>query len=57
MHQIWYDDIESLTLKYQYAVKHGMKGVGMWDVDLLDYSNTTQGAKLRRDMWDALPKY
>lgn len=32
-HQMWYDDPRSLTLKYGYAAKEGLKGVGMWTGD------------------------
>ena len=42
MHQIWYDDAQSLKLRSDYAVKMNMRGVGIWTADSLDYSNTTQ---------------
>ena len=29
-HQIWYDDKESLTLKYQYVSSQGIQGIGFW---------------------------
>ncbi len=29
-HQIWYDDAQSLGLKYDLAMDHGFQGIGMW---------------------------
>jgi len=29
-HQIWYDDEESLALKYKYLKNQGMRGIGFW---------------------------
>lgn len=29
-HQVWYDDNESLALKYQYIMNEGLQGVGFW---------------------------
>ena len=57
MHQCWYDNPQSLSIKYNYAVQNKMRGVGMWEADDLDYSNTQQGAKMRQEMWGAMPKY
>ncbi|KAF6266769.1 glycoside hydrolase superfamily [Scenedesmus sp. NREL 46B-D3] len=39
-HQVWYDDPTSLALKYQVAAIHGLKGIGFWNLDCLDYSST-----------------
>ena len=42
MHQMWFDDPKSLTYKYNYAVSIGLRGVGMWEADALDYGNSTK---------------
>ncbi|MCP4248017.1 MAG: hypothetical protein GY778_13295 [bacterium] len=44
-HQVWYDDAESLGLKYQVAQDHDYQGVGMWAVN---YDGT------RDELWDEL---
>lgn len=56
-HQMWYDDPESLGLKYQYAVDNSLRGVGMWTANYLDYSDTPEGEQQRNAMWGALPNY
>ena len=33
LHQVWYDDAETLGPKFQLAGKHSLRGVGMWKVD------------------------
>lgn len=43
--QIWYDDAESLGLKYDAALSRGYQGVGMW---ALGYDEG------RNELWDAL---
>lgn len=57
MYQFWYDNPKSLKLKYNLVNKYGLHGVGMWNADTLDYSDTPQGKKQREDMWGALPDY
>lgn len=44
-HQVWYDDAESLGLKYDLAISAGLQGVGMW---ALNYDGA------RPELWDAL---
>jgi spore germination protein YaaH len=44
-HQVWYDDAESLGLKYDLAVAHNLRGVGMW---ALGYDGA------RSELWTAL---
>lgn len=44
-HQVWYDDAESLGLKYQLAIDEGLQGVGIW---ALDYDSG------RTELWDLL---
>jgi len=53
--QVWYDDPASLGIKYTIASDLDLRGVGMWEADQLDYSDTPLAAKLRRQMWGALP--
>nr|UCK81488.1 chitinase-like protein 3-3 [Arenicola marina] len=55
-HQVWYPDLQSLRMRYPLAAKHGLRGVGMWDLDKLDYSNTKMAAEMRREMFGALPR-
>lgn len=50
--QIQYDDPWSVLLKYKLAATEGLKGVGMWTIDALDYTLTEPGAKMRKDMFD-----
>ncbi|XP_065844596.1 di-N-acetylchitobiase-like [Oscarella lobularis] len=52
-HQVWYDDPESLALKYRYGVDVGLRGLAFWTVDSLDYSST-EGQGDAKAMWDAV---
>lgn len=54
VHQVWFDDKESLKLKYDMALDLGLRGVGMWEADSLDYDSPDKQQYLR-DMWDTLP--
>jgi len=50
-YQIRYDDIESLTAKYEYAKKLGLRGTGMWiSEDLPLYKDP----KFSEEMWKAM---
>ena len=49
--QVWYDDPQSLALKYAAAKRMGLRGVGMWTANFLDYANHGQV----KAMWGALP--
>lgn len=55
-HQVWMDDPQSLTIKYDLARSRKLFGIGMWNVDCLDYSaNATSEARQdTNDMWDAM---
>ena len=44
-HQVWYDDSQSLGLKWQLAQDRGLQGVGMW---ALNYDGT------RTELWNEL---
>lgn len=54
--QVWYDDPRSLELRYRLAAELGLRGVGLWNLDLLDYSETASLAAQQqtREMWAAL---
>jgi di-N-acetylchitobiase len=55
VHQVWYDDIESLSIKYQIVSDLGLGGIGMWAANFLDYSNTTDaGREQTQAMWAAI---
>ena len=57
MYQVWFDDVKSLKIKYELAMTMGLRGVGMFQADCLDYTNTTVGQQQRQEMWGALPDY
>ena len=40
VHQVWYDDAQSLTVKNEMAKGMGVRGVGVFYLDALDYSST-----------------
>lgn len=54
VHQVWYDDPESIALKAAYVMQHGLKGIGMWNGNLLDYNGDPIAQKQTVDMWNAL---
>ncbi len=54
---MWFDNVASLTIKYQYAVQADLRGVGMWTADSVDYAHTVHAQKQRQEMWTALPDY
>jgi di-N-acetylchitobiase len=51
--QLWFDNPRSLTAKYQLVRSLGLRGVGMWNADTLDYENL-EAANDTRLMWSAL---
>ena len=54
VHQAQFDNPASLIIKYKLAKQLGLRGVGMWNIDSLDYSNTHAGEAVRADMFGAL---
>lgn len=54
-HQVWYDNESSLIYKYMLAIMSGLRGVGMWTANFLDYSDTASGKLQRERMWGILP--
>lgn len=54
-HQVWYDDPASLSLKYRYASEYAkLKGIAVWNPDLLDYGGLSRGIIQTKLMWDTL---
>ena len=57
-HQIWFDDVRSLNVKYKLAGALSLLGVGVWEADSLDYSaDAPEKRTYVRDMWNALPDH
>jgi len=54
-HQVWFDDAQSLSLKYKLADELHLRGVGMWEADSLDYTDTPEMRKYLNDIWGSLP--
>ncbi|KAK3088315.1 hypothetical protein FSP39_017396 [Pinctada imbricata] len=52
--QLWYDDPHSLSIKYKFALDLGIRGVGMWNAECVDYKKDPKGLE---EMWAALPRY
>ncbi|XP_033624112.1 di-N-acetylchitobiase-like [Asterias rubens] len=57
IHQLWYDDPESLTLRYNNAKSFQLRGVSMWQADCLDYSDDPEAKALTKAMWDAIKTF
>ena len=57
MHQVRYDDPHSLSLKYAAAETLGLRGVGVWNIDSLDFSDAPYAVQQTKEMFDALPNY
>eukprot|EP00241_Pyramimonas_parkeae_P018599 CAMPEP_0114312110 /NCGR_PEP_ID=MMETSP0059-20121206/20228_1 /TAXON_ID=36894 /ORGANISM="Pyramimonas parkeae, Strain CCMP726" /LENGTH=395 /DNA_ID=CAMNT_0001436419 /DNA_START=157 /DNA_END=1345 /DNA_ORIENTATION=- len=57
LHQLWYDDAASLSLKYRLAKDLGLRGVGPWTFDHVFPDSEGQSGHLQQDevraMWDA----
>jgi di-N-acetylchitobiase len=53
---VWFDNPASLRLKYRVAVQQGLAGVGMWNLDCLDYSSDAEAwvQQRTREMWGAV---
>lgn len=56
--QIWFDDPTSTGLKFAAAKSAGWRGVGMWNLDALDYTGGDPYiANVTAAMWDALGRW
>lgn len=51
-YQVWYDDPQSLAIKYQVAKDLGLAGTGFWTANYLNYSDPA----MVDSMWSLLPK-
>lgn len=55
VHQVWFDTPESLKVKYMAARRHGFRGLGIWNLDCLDYCNKDPEVQAEtREMWETL---
>ena len=53
--QVWYDNPASLKRKYEMALELGLRGVGFWNLDSLDYTSAVPTVQNEtRSMWDAV---
>jgi len=53
--QVRYDDPASLSVKYKMASEHGLRGVGVWHLDTLDYASQDPRVRSQTEaMWDAI---
>ena len=53
-HQIWFDNVESLKQKYEFASSENLNGIAIWNSDSLDYSDILRAQQETKAMWDAL---
>ncbi|XP_027016296.1 di-N-acetylchitobiase [Tachysurus fulvidraco] len=53
-HQVWYDDPDSISLKAVYVGQRSLRGIGMWNGNLLDYSDDPVAQQQSAEMWNAL---
>ncbi|XP_060685993.1 di-N-acetylchitobiase [Hemiscyllium ocellatum] len=52
-HQVWYDDPQSISIKAAIIKKLNLRGIGMWNGNLLNYDDP-KAAIQTKEMWDAL---
>ncbi|XP_042317501.1 di-N-acetylchitobiase-like isoform X2 [Sceloporus undulatus] len=53
-HQVWFDDPRSISLKTAYVKERGLRGIGMWHANCLDYSRGSAAQEQTKVMWEAL---
>ncbi|XP_007524796.2 di-N-acetylchitobiase [Erinaceus europaeus] len=53
-HQVWYDNPRSITVKAAYIQHHGLRGIGMWNANCLDYSGDAEAKRQTEEMWKVL---
>ncbi|XP_012516582.1 PREDICTED: di-N-acetylchitobiase isoform X1 [Propithecus coquereli] len=53
-HQVWYDNPRSISLKAAYIQNYGLRGIGMWNANCLDYSGDAVAKQQTEEMWNAL---
>ncbi|XP_040040411.2 di-N-acetylchitobiase [Gasterosteus aculeatus] len=54
IHQVWYDDPQSICPKAQSVKSKGLRGIGMWNGNILDYSDELVAKQQTAGMWNAL---
>ena len=53
--KVWFDDPDSLSLKYMLARKQELRGVALWTIDSVSYnSSDTRTMADTAKMWTAL---
>ncbi|XP_067892714.1 di-N-acetylchitobiase-like [Heterodontus francisci] len=53
-HEVWYDDPQSISLKASIIKKLDLRGIGMWNGNLLNYSVDPTATMQTEEMWNAL---
>ncbi|XP_053775935.1 di-N-acetylchitobiase [Desmodus rotundus] len=53
-HQVWYDNPKSISLKATYTQTRGLRGIGMWNANCLDYSGDATAKQQTEEMWKVL---
>ena len=56
-HRVYFDDEQSLRIKYAEAAKFGLRGVGCWHIDALDYRLTHTAGKQRASIFRSLDAF
>ena len=57
-HQFQFDNVKSLTLKYQLALKLKLHGIGMFEANFLNYTSTDPKVKQETaEMWNTISNY
>lgn len=54
LHQVWFDNPKSLSIKYKYAKRMNLRGLAFWNIDTLDYGETPNAKKQQQEMWEAI---
>ncbi|KAI5101681.1 di-N-acetylchitobiase precursor, partial [Silurus meridionalis] len=54
IHQVWYDDPQSIIQKAAYVKQNSLRGIGMWNGNCLDYSDDPVAQEQSAEMWRVL---
>lgn len=54
IHQVWFDDPQSICSKANAVKSKGLRGIGMWNGNILDYSDEPVARQQTAAMWNAL---
>jgi len=57
VHQVWFDDPQSLKFKIKALAGLGIGGVGVWNFDCLNYSNDTVSQSQTDAMWNTFKTF